>query len=157
MWFITLIVLALAAFLVIKAVKAQSIRKTAGEEDAAAASGMHDQLKSDSSSQPMAEPQAAANDSGNLDTTPADSVTDDLQASTANPAPSTENRQDELQEIREMIKILNLAESDSGRLGISSEQFNALRAEDSARRDTAAMPSGDAQAEVADRLRRMLA
>ena len=157
MWFITLIVLALAAFLAFKAFKAQSNRKTDTETDTSPAPDLQGQLKRDSSSQSIAEPQAAANDSGQLNTTPAAASHENLQASATETATSTESQQDELCEIREMIKILNLAEEDSVRLEISAEQFNALRAADSANVDASSMPSRDAQADIADHLRRMLA
>ncbi len=157
MWFITLIVLALAAFLVVKAVKAQSTRKTVSESDASPASGLHGQLKRDPSTQSSSEPQSAANDSGQTNTAPADTSPENLQVSATDTAAPSESQQDELREIQEMIKILNLAEADSVRLEISAEQFNALRTEDSASIDKTAMPSRDTQSDIADRLRRMLA
>ena len=157
MWFITLIVLALAAFLVVKAVKAKSTRKTVSESDSSPASGLHGQLKRDPSSQSTSEPQSAANDSGQSKTASIETSPENLQTSATETAASSESQQDELREIREMIKILNLAEADSGRLEISAEQFNALRTEDSASIGTTAMPSRDAQSDIADRLRRMLA
>ncbi len=155
MWFITLIVLAIAAFLVIKAVKAQSDRKTISEAESSPSSGLQGQLKRDSSSQGVTEPQTAANDAGQPNSASAESSSENLQASATDTAAPASNQQEELQEIREMIKILNLAEADSARLAISAEQFNALRAEESANAD--AMPSREAQADIADRLRRMLA
>ena len=157
MWFITLIVLALAAFLVIKAVKAQSNRKTVSQSDSSPGSGLQGQLKREPSSQSMTEPNSAANDSGQTDNATAETSDENLQVSTTETAAPSESQQEELREIREMIKILNLAEVDSVRLNISAEQFNALRAEDSANIEATAMPSRDAQADIADRLRRMLA
>ena len=157
MWFITLIVLALAAFLVIKAVKAQSDRKTISESESPQASGLQGQLNREPSSQNLTEPQSAANDSGQSSTTPAKASDENLQTSDTDTAASSESRHEELREIREMIKVLNLAEVDSVRLEISAEQFNALRAEDSASVDTGAMPSRETQSDIADRLRRMLA
>ncbi len=157
MWFITLIVLAIAAILVIKAVKAQSNRKTASETDSTSSPGLQGQHKRDSSSQSLTEPKSAANDSGQIDSGLAEASHGNLHTSATETAAPARNQQEELQEIREMIKILNLAEADSGRLEISTEQFNALRAENSASVDASAMPSSEAQAEIADRLRRMLA
>ncbi len=157
MWFITLIVLAIAAVLVIKAVKAQSNRKTVSEAAPSSTSGLQGQLKRESSSQSLTEPKSAANDSGQIDVAPAEVSHENLQASAAETVAPARSQQEELQEIREMIKILNLAEVDSVRLGISKEQFNALRAEDSASADASAMPSSEEQSGIADRLRRMLA
>ena len=57
-----------------------------------------------------------------------------------------------LDDVREMIKILNLAEPDAGRLAISPEQLRALR-----EADKSAMPNEQALPEIADRLRKMLA
>ena len=54
-------------------------------------------------------------------------------------------------DIVEMIKILNLAESDASRLNISREAFVALRQEDAAN-----MPSAAIVDDVASRLRKML-
>ena len=155
MWFITLIVLAIAAFLVIKAVKAQSTRKTDSEANSSPTAGQQGQLKRDSSSQGMTQPQSAANDAGELSTAQAETESENLKASTTETSAPARSQQEELQEIREMIKILNLAEADSARLAISAEQFNALRAEEGSSAN--AMPSREAQADVADRLRRMLA
>ena len=155
MWFITLIVLAIAAFLVIKAVKAQSTRKSGSEADSSPTSGLQGQLKRDPSPQGAPEPQAAANDAGQIDTAPAEAASESPKASTAESAAPVRSQQEELQEIREMIKILNLAETDSARLAISAEQFKALRAEEGA--SVSSLPSREAQADVADRLRRMLA
>ncbi len=157
MWFITLIVLAIAAFLVIKAVKAQSNRRTVSEADSSSTSGLQGQLKRDPSSQNVTEPQSAANDSGKIDIAPAEASHENLQASATETVAPVRSQQEKLQEIREMIKILNLAEGDSVRLEISAEQFNAHRAEDSASVVASAMPSSEAQADIADRLRRMLA
>lgn len=157
MWFITLIVLALAAFLIIKAVKAQSNRKIPSEANASPELVPQGQLKRDSSSQNVTRQQSAANDSEPVNTTSGDAPDENLPASATESATSTEGQQDELLEIREMIKILNLAEVDSARLGVSAEQFNALRKVESGSVDMAVMPSRDAQADIADRLRRMLA
>ncbi len=157
MWFITLIVLAIAAILVIKAVKAHSNRKTVSEAAPFSKSGLQGQLKRESSSQNLTEPQSAANDSGQIDIAPAEVSHENLQPSATETVAPVRSQQEELQEIREMIKILNLAEVDSVRLGITNEQFKALRAEDSADVDASAMPSSEAQAGIADHLRRMLA
>lgn len=156
MWFITLIVLAIAAFLVIKAVKAQSNRKTDSGTDSSATSGLQGQLKRDSSTQSVAEPQTAANDAGQPDAAMAENASEDLKSATVvSSATPARSQKEELKEIREMIKILNLAEADSARLAISAEQFNALMSEEEAGAN--AMPSRETQADVADRLRRMLA
>jgi hypothetical protein len=68
---------------------------------------------------------------------------------------------DALHDIREMIKILNLAAPDAARLGISREEFAALRPGNTAGNvkpaTSSTMPSADKLDEVADRLRRMLA
>lgn len=157
MWFITLIVLALAAFLIVKAVKAQSDRKTASESDPSTLSGLQGQLKRDEVSQNATVQQSAANDSEQFNTPPAEEPQANLNVSASESAPSAEAQQDESREIREMIKILNLAEVDSARLGISRDQFNALRAEESASLDASARPTRAVQTDIADRLRRMLA
>lgn len=159
MWFITLIVLALAAFLVIKAVKAQSDRKSSSDASSAISSGLQGQLSREQVSKGAPKQQSAANDETQAGISTPSVPPDDAQASidTGESSAPANTQQDQLTEIREMIKILNLAEADSVRLGISSEQFNALIANDSSSIDAAAMPSSDTLTDVADRLRRMLA
>ncbi|ASJ72433.1 hypothetical protein [Granulosicoccus antarcticus] len=156
MWFITLIVLALAAALIIKAVKAQSERKLADEAQLSQTSGLQGQLNRDTSSQTKTPDQTSAdNNSGGDKTVPTEAGSEKTPEQTAQSTVSADAQQAESREIREMIKILNLTEADASRLGINAEQFSALRSETST--TTSALPTAKVQTDVADRLRRMLA
>ncbi|NND89309.1 MAG: hypothetical protein HKN42_00495 [Granulosicoccus sp.] len=158
MWFITLLILALAAYLIIKAVKAQATRKALDEAQGAENSGLTGSLQHDS----MATQSPAQENSGDeraATAVPKDSGTQagtDVDESTDN----TESGQDEgnrLSDIREMLETLNLTESGAEQLGISREQFNALKSDHDAEEYSSALPSSDAQKEIAGKLKRMLA
>lgn len=159
MWFFLLLVLAIAAFFIIKAVKSQSNGNTAdsaqvSSDSAQAGSLGHDKATSpDPASQADSDTETAAT----VGTTAAAAAT---TVSHSAPSPVTGAGQtlalqtgDQLSDIREMIKILNLAEPDAGRLGISGEQLMALRSGQTG----GDLPSDDTQGEVAEKLRHMLA
>lgn len=166
MWFITLLVLALAAFFIIKAVKAHSARQAAEQQEnlrLQEGTGLAGSLNQES--------QTTSASSGAADTTTASgkaavagaatSAAGAAAAVTASRATDMASGSaqglgietgDSLHDAREMIKILNLAEPDAGRLAISREQFSALRSGNAEQ-----APPSDVVAEVADKLRRMLA
>lgn len=169
MWFILLLVLALAAYLIVKAVKAQSVRKSTdhtpaalGREDTSAleasptASTAAPVSTVPVSAAPVSTPAAStAAAAGAMPVEPATSVAAS-DASTATAAGDGIDTVDPLHDIREMIKMLNLAESDAPRLGISKEEFSSLRSSAGAS-DDRPLPSDKVQSDVAARLRRMLA
>lgn len=151
MWFITLLVLAVAAVLIIKAVKAHSIRQSSETQDLPPTSGIEGSLESTSSSDTddISEP------SNKPSNKPPSGVSADEPSASAPAAPKTGapvDRQSTLDDIREKIKILNLADSDAPRLGITAEEFNAIRHPDNS---AASVPSSDILQDIAERLRRM--
>lgn len=146
MWFMTLIVLAIAAFLIIKAVKAASQRQSTE-------STRTDQAIPERSDEPRQSESTVAVGTSN----PASGTTRQPTTSADPEHVSADSGSDSAtaEEIREMIKTLNLAHSDAPRLGISAEQFNALRYSDSSS-DGTTLPDEASRQEVARRLRRML-
>ncbi len=150
MWFITLLVLAVAAVLIIKAVKAHSERQSANSDDQAPTPGLQGSLKrpelaSDGErSSSMHGTEESASPSPQTASTPAGQNSDQPDSSST------------LHDIREMIKTLNLTDSDSPRLGISSDEFNALKNHEGSGSSTPSLPDSTTQADVAERLRRML-
>jgi len=180
LWFITLLVLALAAFFIIKAVKATAERRSADQHRLQGGSGLtgtlNHETKASTGSTPHADTSSApdvtsTNDSGQSGNMAATATAGVAVAGAAAVAASGGNQHaqvaaspsegqqsqvlnsgDSLVDAREMIKILNLAEPDAGRLAISREQFAALRSG-----DAAAAPSADQLDAVTDKLRSMLA
>ncbi len=150
MWFITLLVLAVAAVLTIKAVKAHSERQSANTADQTLTPGLRGSLKrpepasDDQESLPMANTEESASPSTQTAATPAAQNPDQADSSST------------LHDIREMIKTLNLTDSDSPRLGISSDEFNALRNHGGPDSSNPSLPDPTTQADIAERLRRML-
>lgn len=136
MWFITLLVLALAAFFIVKSIKAQSLRQAAEQRRLTDGSGVAGNL---GHTAPVS----------SSSTSVSEKIEESEPASQPHPALNSE---DSLHDIREMIKILNLAESDASRLGISATAFAALRGTGNAND----LPT-DSLDSVADRLRKMLA
>jgi|GEM_PF-3549885 len=182
LWFITLLVLALAAFFTIKAVKASAERRSADQHRLRGSSGLtgtlnHDARTSgddtahaDTSSAPdVAKSTHSADSSQSANTAAAAGVTAGGAAAAVAASGGSHREQstaglsgdqqsqvldtgDSLVDAREMIKILNLAEPDAGRLAISREQFAALRSG-----NAAAAPSADQLKAVTEKLRSMLA
>lgn len=150
MWFITLLVLAVAAVLIIKAVKAHSERQSANTEDQTPTPGLQGSLK-------RPEPASDGERASSMPDTE-ESVLPSTQTA-ATPVAQNSDQADSsstLHDIREMIKTLNLTDSDSPRLGISSDEFNALRNHEGPDSSTPSLPDSTTQADVAERLRRML-
>jgi hypothetical protein len=167
MWFITLLVLALAAFLIVKAVKAQSARKSADKDRQLPDSGLTGRLDHKSMDAGSTTVSAAATTAATTAaTSAATSATAGATAtgavaagSAATTGTADESTGDQLHDIREMIKILNLAEPDAARLDITPEQFAALRAAgaQNGTNTASSLPSDDKLADVAHRLRTMIA
>lgn len=169
MWFIILLVLALAAFFIVKAVKAQALRKQAEQERLAEGSGLAGTLSHEAhdgnSAMPAADTASAQSPGSTVASGTAAAVGAAGAAAAGHAAGSsgatakadahiaaTEfNSGDPLRDIQEMIKVLNLAEPDAGRLAISREEFQAIR-----QGNEANLPSSDSLAAVADKLQRML-
>ncbi len=163
MWFLTLLILALAAFFIVKAVKSQAQRKLAEQDRLSEGSGLAGTLPHESQAQtsttdpsetsvePGNEATGSATASGGMATATAAMATAAASAS-LHAATQGLSTDDLALDVQEMIKILNLAEPDAGRLAISREEFSAIR-----HGDEAAMPSPETLAQVADRLRQMLA
>ena len=142
MWFITLLVLALAAYFIIKAISASSKRKELEQQQTPEittdqSSPPAQSLDSASPGNEVAAPPPSA---GNSPATASPTVVEGL------------NTGDTLKDAQEMIKILNLAGPDAGRLGINAEQFQAIR-----NGDSATLPGDDQMQAVSDKLRNMLA
>lgn len=152
MWFITLLVLALAAFFIIKAVKAHSARQAAEQQEnlrLQEGTGLAGSLNQESQTTSASSGAATAAAGVASAAVTASRATDMASGSAQGLGIETG---DSLHDAREMIKILNLAEPDAGRLAISREQFSALRSGNAEQ-----APPSDVVAEVADKLRRMLA
>lgn len=157
MWFVTIIVLALAAFFTMKVLKSQDLRKAAEKEREMQRSGLEGTLSgNDSTLDAPSSTGTPASDSNTARVSAeASSSTSSTAAGAAGAALSASallNSGDTMNDIREMIKILNLAEPDAGRLAISREEFNAIRLG-----GDAAEPSGESLTAVAQRLRKMIA
>lgn len=156
MWFWTLLILAVIAYFVIKSMTGKSSSTDSSaegtsarlESSGATVESTASAADEDASSAPGAASTATAAAAGaisagasavNAQATRMVNNLPDLSVSTGNATA----------DIQEMIKILNLAVPDAGRLGVSKETFAALRA------------GNDVSAEdidgVADKLRQMLA
>jgi hypothetical protein len=155
MWFITLLVVALAAFLIVKAVKAQSERKSADEDRQLPDSGLTGSLDHKS----MDAGSTAASAAATSATAGATATGAAAAGSAATTGAADLSTGDQLHDIREMIKILNLAEPDAARLDITREQFAALRAAGAQNgiNTASSLPPDDKLADVAHRLRTMIA
>jgi len=179
MWLVTIIVLALAAFFTMKVLKSQDLRKAAEKEREMQRSGLEGHLGA-SVSTPAASLPSDTAESGHathISSTETSGTSPQAARSSANAAKASGsdmnppgagagarsgssalsaspllNSGDPMSDIREMIKILNLAEPDAGRLAVSREEFNALR-----HGDDGTTPSAESLKAVADRLREMLA
>lgn len=173
LWFITLLVLALAAFFIIKAFKSHSARQSAEDQRLREGSGLAGSLNHETHSSTASNTVSAVNTgaSGTSGTSGTSGVSKPVAAGiaavagaaavavTAKGTSQTSTAQqdglntgDTSTDVQEMIKILNLAEPDAGRLNISRDQFNALRSGNSS-----AAPASDQLNDVAAKLRNMLA
>lgn len=159
MWFITLLVVALAAFLIVKAVKAQSERKSADEDRQLPDSGLTGSLDHKSMDAGSTAASAAASAAATSATAGATATGAAAAGSAATTGAADLSTGDQLHDIREMIKILNLAEPDAARLDITREQFAALRAAGAQNgiNTASSLPPDDKLADVAHRLRTMIA
>jgi hypothetical protein len=169
MWLVTIIVLALAAFFTMKVLKSQDLRKAAEKEremqrpglegslntqDSVANANLASGASESASSTDLSPPSDMAPAGGQTTTesaSAAESSASKVTVSTAAAFPLI-NSGDLADDIREMIKILNLAEPDAGRLAITREEFTAIR-----HGDDDSQPSGESLTDIADRLRNMLA
>lgn len=173
MWFITLLVLALAAFFIVKIVTGKAKNQTAEQERLSQATEV-----SSSHKQAQAEPSNSDNRSVDSNTVAehntdsakvgsaaavtavaaaavvADTTKGAISAATSAVSASSLglNTGDVGHDVREMIKILNLSDTDAGRLAITKEQFSAIRQDNGSD-----MPAEGDLSSVADRLRHMLA
>lgn len=147
MWFIVLLVLAVAAVLIIKAVKAHSERQASAADEPALTSGIQGSLRRSGATDPTDSTPVSDESS------PAATAVASTPADPDSPMPDSSST---LNDIREMIKTLNLTDSDSPRLGISRDEFNALRNRENADPSTLPLPDSTSQADIAERLRRML-
>lgn len=199
MWLITLIILAIVAFFIVKYVKSQSQRQAAEKERLGQSTGIEGTLEHERPHSAQSSSNAHRNATGSTGSgavsTPtgqsagaagtagrsvaagggagaaagAGAVAAGVGAVAAAGAAATAagvrsatgaasgtglalDTGDVVGDIREMIKILNLAEPDARRLSITPEQLRALR-----NADAQGMPDANALNEVASRLRKMLA
>lgn len=174
MWFITLLVLALAAFFIVKTVKAKAKNQEANQEQIPQTTevsgglnrGQTEPSSSDSRSENSNVGVESATDSvkaGSVAAVAAVSaaavVTTGAAKGAINAATSAVsassldlNTGDVGHDVREMIKILNLADADAGRLAITKDEFSAIR-----QGNGSDMPAESVLSSVADRLRHMLA
>lgn len=170
-WLVTLLVLALLAFFIVKSMKASTQNRQVennqlqnealtASSSAQAASTADSAEDSASSGSPSVAQQAgavaavaatagvAANAAANAGQT-SDRGTSDSRASESNASVQTG---DHLADVREMIKILNLDGPDASRLGISREELTALR-----KGQSAGTPDAASLENVATKLRQMMA
>ena len=141
MWLITLIVLAVIAFFLVKLVTG----KASQQDSSSSGSQIHND-------HPLAAKNAAPDVSHTAQTAQTkknSSSSNTVSNSLSNVGVDTGNTRNDVQE---MIKILNLAPSDASRLSLSRDAFSALLADDSSN-----APSADELSVAATKLRRMLA
>lgn len=129
MWLVTLLILAIIAYFVVKSVSSNILRKQAASDTP------EDKLDHAPTQQPSLARSSSANTSSSTQLS-------------ANGGISTGNT---LSDVREMIKILNLDAPDAGRLAIEREQLVALR-----KGKSEGIPDAQGLEELASRLRNML-
>lgn len=166
MWLISLIILALLAFFIVKYITSQSERKRAEQERLVQTPGIkgsldHQTAQAGSGTTTTASPSTesvstTAGPAAHTTTAKGASATSAsiaaVGAAAAGASHLALDSGNTLEDVREMIKILNLAEPDATRLAITPEQLRALR-----NADTSAMPAEGVLDDLADRLRKMLA
>ncbi|MFT4729523.1 MAG: hypothetical protein ACI9UN_004041 [Granulosicoccus sp.] len=135
MWLITLLILAAIAFIIVKYVTGKASQQDSGTPAA--------QIQDDHTPTEKNVPPALS------ETTESSPNSKKVSSSVSELAVDTGDMQND---VREMIKILNLAPSDASRLSISREVFSALLTG-----DTAHAPSADQLNVAAAKLRHMLA
>lgn len=169
MWWIALIALAVIAFFVVKAM--QSGKAQQHEHDQSGGHG-HDESQNEPQIEPQNEPQndptSGAHATADVSNNPTGARTAAVAAASAGVAAVAStisgnsesanlatsralNSGDVTGDIREMLKILNLASPDAARLGISGDQLMALR-----QGTDSAYPDSNALGDVAAKLRSML-
>ena len=149
-WLVTLLVLALIAFFIVKMMKSKTLEQQS----------QHEQSQQERLANAEAAHQASAKN-----TPPSDSTLTSGSAEVsglagvasgaavaATAVGSNLSSGDTLADVREMIKILNLDRPDAGRLQISSEQLMAIR-----QGQTDKLPDADTVNMIAKKLRNMLA
>jgi redox-sensitive bicupin YhaK (pirin superfamily) len=135
MWLITLLVLAVIAFFLVKFVTG----KASQQDSSSSGAQIHNNHPpADKNTAPDVSQTAQSSSSANQESNSLSGVIVD-----------TGNMQNDVQE---MIKILNLAPSDASRLSLSRDAFSALTGG-----DVAFAPSADELSVAATKLRRMLA
>lgn len=178
MWLITLIILAIVAFFIVKYMKSQSQRASAEQERLGQSPGIEGALERERpdrvDSHGSAIGGANSHPAGASTTNDASSASGSLgkmagagaiaavsaSATVSNVTGAAKTSRtglaldsgNVLEDVREMIKILNLAEPDARRLSITPEQLRALR-----NADVQGIPDTNALDDVAVRLRKMLA
>jgi transcription elongation factor len=169
MWLISLIILALLAFFIVKYITSQSERKRAEQERLGQSPGIEGSLDHQAAQAGSSTTSAANSGIGSVDHTEGAAARSTNAHGTSGQGASVAaagaavtaaagashlalNSGNTLEDVREMIKILNLAEPDATRLSITAEQLRALR-----NADQSAMPSESVLDDLADRLRKMLA
>jgi hypothetical protein len=135
MWLITLLILAAIAFIIVKYVTGKASQQDSGTPAA--------QIQDDHT--PTVKSVAPAVS----EITESSPNPKDVSSSVSELAVATGDMQND---VREMIKILNLAPSDASRLSMTRETFSALLTGDTAR-----TPSADQLSVAAAKLRHMLA
>lgn len=141
MWLITLLVLAVIAFFLVKFFTG----KASQQDSSASGAQIHN-------NHPPADKNVASDVSQTRQTAQSkqsSSIADNVSNSLSNLGIDTGNTQNDVQE---MIKILNLAPSDASRLSLSRDAFSTLLGGDSSK-----APSADELSVAATKLRRMLA
>jgi hypothetical protein len=134
MWLITLLVLAVIAYFIVKFVTG----KASQQDSSASGAQIHNN-----------HPPAAKNAAPDVSqTAQSSSSANNVSNSLSNLGIDTGNTQNDVQE---MIKILNLAPSDASRLSLSRDAFSALLGGDSSK-----APSADELSVATTKLRRML-
>lgn len=168
MWWIALIALAVIAFFVVKMMKSQTERQQSEHARLNEVSGLQgtlDQTVGNSAETASATTTSSdAGHSANSNTAKAagTAAVAGVAGAAASMASSSQSAASGItsqaldtgnagSDVQEMIKILNLAAPDAGRLGISSDQLLALR-----HGDTSALADEKLVGDVASRLRSML-
>lgn len=158
-WLVTLLVLALIAFFVVKSMKAGTQNRQAEHdklqnERLAASSSLQD-TTSENIVESSNESANVAQQAGSVAAVAATAGVAVQAAATAMQPTESGNSVhsgDTLSDVREMIKILNLDGPDAARLEISRDELSALR-----KGEAAGVPDASALDNLASKLRQMLA
>ncbi|MFK7892490.1 MAG: hypothetical protein AB8B63_16850 [Granulosicoccus sp.] len=168
MWLAILLALAIIAFFIVKYMKGKGERQQDANDQLTDTSAGQNSL-AQSTAEPSAIKSGSSNPASGAKSAPAPAVQHQPDAAAQSLSTSTHtavgvgtaaagvaslalDSGNTLADVREMIKILNLAEPDASRLAISPEELRALR-----NADQSGAPSEQALTELAGRLRKMLA